>query len=395
VEEQTPNAALEARLKAEAERLGFSLSGVAPATDADTFPHFRDWLARGYAGEMDYLHKLADERRHPSSILEGVRSVVMLGMEYSGRTPSASDARPSVLTRSVSEGRDQDPSVPTRRAVVPPLADASGYKDPLALARGSPGRVASYAQGPDYHRYVWDRINALAAWLEAEVPGCKTEAVADTAPLLERDFARRAGLGWVGKNTMLINPRRGSYFFLAAVLTDVELKPDEPFAGSHCGTCTACLQACPTQAFPEPGLLDARRCISYLTIELRSPVPVELREPMGNWLYGCDVCQDVCPWNQKDSPGPIGFPRNPAMERLDPVELLGLDADAFRERFKKTSLWRNRRAGLLRNAAIVLGNVGDARALPALERALNDPEELVRDAAAWAIGRIRQRANVG
>jgi epoxyqueuosine reductase len=124
-------------------------------------------------------------------------------------------------------------------------------------------------------------------------------------------------------------------------------------------------------------------------------VPVELREPMGNWLYGCDVCQDVCPWNQKDSPGPIGFPRNPAMERLDPVELLGLDADAFRERFKKTSLWRNRRAGLLRNAAIVLGNVGDARALPALERALNDPEELVRDAAAWAIGRIRQRANVG
>jgi epoxyqueuosine reductase len=255
------------------------------------------------------------------------------------------------------------------------------------------GRVAAYAAGPDYHRFVWDRINALAAWLEAEVPGCRTEAVADTAPLLERDFARRAGLGWVGKNTMLINPRRGSYFFLAAVLTDLELAPDEPFAGSHCGTCTACLDACPTNAFPEPFVLDATKCISYLTIELRSPTPLELREQVGNWLYGCDVCQDVCPWNRKESPGPVAFPRDPDLEWLDPAELLALDADAFRERFKKTSLWRNRRAGLLRNAAVVLGNVGDERALPALERASNDPEDVVREAAAWAVGRIRQRTS--
>jgi epoxyqueuosine reductase len=358
---------LETRLKAEAFRLGFTLSGVAPAADADGFAHFRDWLARGFAGEMDYLHTQGEARRHPSSILENVRSVVMLGMEYH------------------SGDRGQETGDRKTEAEEPgsPLSPV-----PCPL---SPGRIAAYAQGPDYHRFVWDRINALAAWLEAEVPGCGTAAVADTAPLLERDFARRAGLGWVGKNTLLLNPDRGSFFFLAAVLTDLELAPDEPFATSHCGTCTACLDACPTQAFPEPFVLDATKCISYLTIELRSAIPVELRELMGNWLYGCDVCQDVCPWNRKPSPGPVAFPHDPAMEWLDPVELLALDTDAFRERFKKTSLWRNRRAGLLRNAAIVLGNVGDERALPALEKALSDAEEVIRDAAAWAIARIRSR----
>ncbi len=186
-------------------------------------------------------------------------------------------------------------------------------------------------------------------------------------PLLERDFARRAGLGWVGKNTMLINTRRGSFFFLGALLTDLELAPDAPASGPHCGTCTACLDACPTNAFPEPHVLDATKCISYLTIELHTAIPLELREPMGNWLYGCDVCQDVCPWNRKRE-GEVAFPHDPELAWLDPAELLGLDANAFRTRFKKTSLFRNRRAGLLRNAAIVLGNVGDERALPALER---------------------------
>ena len=355
---------IETRLKARAAELGFTLSGIAPATEADGFPRFRDWLARGFAGAMSYLHEQGDARRHPSSILETVRSVVMLGMEYAGHLPHQ------------------------------PVDTNTTHHSPLTThLPAHAGSVASYAAGPDYHRFIWDRINTLAAWLEAEVPGCRTEAVADTAPLLERDFARRAGLGWVGKNTMLINPRRGSFFFLAAVLTDLELAADLPFAGDHCGTCTACLDACPTQAFPKPFVLDATKCISYLTIELRSEIPVPLREPIGNWLYGCDVCQDVCPWNRKGSPGPVAFPHDPGMEWLDPAELLGLDADAFRERFKKTSLWRNRRAGLLRNAAIVLGNVGDERVLPALERALGDVEDVVREAAAWAIGRIRQRTS--
>ena len=163
-------------------------------------------------------------------------------------------------------------------------------------------------------------------------------------------------------------------------------------SASHCGTCTACLDACPTQAFPQTFVMDASRCISYLTIELRSEIPVELREPIGDWVFGCDICQDVCPWNRKESPGPIGFPHAPDLEWLDPLELLSLDADAFRRRFKKTSLFRTRRAGLLRNAAIVLGNIGDERALPALEKALTDPEELIREAVKWAVGRIPSNA---
>jgi epoxyqueuosine reductase len=356
----TPGTALATRFKEKANELGFALSGVAPATDADGFARFRDWLGRGYAGEMSYLHTQGEARRHPDSILETVRSVLMVGMEY---------------------GHREDPTHPPSI----PRGGEGGCVGSVS------GRVARYAAGPDYHRFIWDRLNALAAWLEAEVPGCRTEAVADTAPLLERDFARRAGLGWIGKNTMLINTRRGSFFFLGAVLTDLELATDPPFTTSHCGTCTACLDACPTSAFPKPFVLDATRCISYLTVELRTPIPLELREPMGNWLYGCDVCQDVCPWNRHAGGAPTAFPHDPELAWLDPVELLSLDADAFRTRFKKTSLWRNRRAGLLRNAAIVLGNVGDERALPALEKSLTDEEDVIRDAAAWAIERIQSR----
>jgi epoxyqueuosine reductase len=353
----------ETRLKGEALRQGFSLSGIAPATAADGFAHFQKWLDHGYAGEMGYLSRNAAARQHPASILEGVRSVLMLGMEYGARKQPVQESE---------EGGDE--------------------LNALTQRPGKLGRVAAYAAGPDYHHLIWDRLNNLAAWLRTEVPGCHAVGVTDTAPLLERDFARRAGLGWVGKNTMLINPKRGSFFFLAALLTDLELQPDPPFARSHCGTCTACLNACPTQAFPQPHVLNASLCISYLTIELRKEIPAELREPIGNWLYGCDICQDVCPWNRKGSPGPTAFEHNPELDWLDPVELLGLDADAFRLRFKKTSLFRNRRVGLLRNAAIVLGNTGDAQALPALEQALNDPEELVRAAARWAIERIHQRS---
>ncbi|MBX9582411.1 MAG: tRNA epoxyqueuosine(34) reductase QueG [Gemmataceae bacterium] len=360
---ETSNSKLEARLKAEAFSRGFALAGVAPATDADGFSRFTDWLDKGYAGQMGYLRRHREARRHPRSILGTVRSVLMVGMEYGGSVERGPPAR---------SGEER--------------AGGPRSTEPV-------GRVASYAAGPEYHRYIWDRLNDLSAWLEAEVPGCSAAAVADTAPLLERDFARRAGLGWVGKNTLLIHPRRGSFFFLGALLTDLELTPDEPFAGSHCGTCTACLDACPTGAFPEPGVLDARKCISYLTIELRTEIPVELRPGVGNWLYGCDVCQDVCPWNRKAAGSPVPFPHDPGLEWLDPVELLGLDEDAFRTRFKKTSLWRNRRTGLLRNAAVVLGNVGDDRALPALERALSDRDAVIREAAAWAIGRIRQRTS--
>lgn len=338
---------LESRLRAEAERLGFTLFGIAPATEADGFDRFTDWLDAGYAGELDYLHKYREHRRHPRAVRPWVLSVVMLGYEY-----------------------------------------GSGF-GLVPLSPGGPARVAAYAQGPDYHRFIWDRVNELAAWLMAAVPGSLAHGVADTAPILERDFARRAGLGWFGKNTMLIDKHRGSFFFLAAFLTDIELSPSPPHDAAHCGTCTACLDACPTRAFPEPGVLDARKCISYLTIELRGPMPEELRPAVGDWLFGCDVCQDVCPWNR--GPGGAVFPTNPDLLALDPVELLGLSNAEFKQRFEGTSLLRARRTGLLRNAAVVLGNTGDASALPALERAATDPDEIIADAARWAITRIRER----
>jgi epoxyqueuosine reductase len=334
------NERIEERLKAKAREMGFELAGIARATTADGFARFRDWLDRGYAGEMNYLHRHANPRRHPGSILEDVRSVLMLGMTYG--LPS-----------------------PTDRAA----------------------RVAKYALGPDYHRFLWDKLNTLGTWLDAEVPGTRSHGVADSAPLLERDFARRAGLGWFGKNTMLLNKQQGSFFLLCALLTTLELEPDPPHESEHCGTCTACLEACPTQAFPEPGVLDARRCVSYLTIELKTSIPEELRPGIGDWLFGCDVCQDVCPWNHRPNPSP-GLPVRPDLLEIDPVELLTMSPDELRRRFKGTSLRRANWRGLLRNAAIVLGNRRETRALPALREALQWDDEVVREACEWAIDQI-------
>jgi epoxyqueuosine reductase len=335
----------EERIKAEARDLGFALVGIARASEADGFERLREWLDRGYAGEMAYMSRYADERRHPASVLPEVRSVVMVGFEYLA-------------------SRDH------QRA----------EKSPGAHAPGSPkGKIARYAAGPDYHDVVRDGLNLLLHWFQAEFPGVHGRGVVDTAPLLERDFARRAGLGWIGKNTMLINKHRGSYFFLGALLLDMDLSPDDPHEVSHCGTCTACLDACPTGAFTGPGWLDARKCISYLTIELRSPIPEDLRPGVSEWLFGCDVCQEVCPWNRKDESEP---------EMVDPAELLSLTEAEFRDRYRGTAVFRTKRRGLARNAAIVLGNSDEESALPALRRALEDPEPMVRDAAAWSIARI-------
>jgi len=345
---------LAARIKEQGRSLGFDLIGIAPAAPADSFDRLQDWLARGFAGEMAYMHKHEAARSTPTSILPAVRSVVMVGMNYAAS--QASRVR----------------------------------KHPEEHAPGSlSGRVARYAQGADYHDVLRDKLNRLLAWIQTEVPGCQGRGVVDTAPLLERDFARRAGLGWFGKNTMLLNKQQGSYFFLGALLLDLDLPEDAPHATSHCGSCTACLDACPTKAFVGPGVLDSRRCISYLTIELRGPIPLELREPTGDWLFGCDVCQEVCPWNRK-APGtnePAFQPRR-ELEAVDPVELLSLTEAEFRQHFRGTALLRTKRRGLLRNAAIVLGNSGNRAALPALRRALTDVESLVSEAAAWAIARI-------
>jgi epoxyqueuosine reductase len=341
---------LESALKERAASLGFDLCGIAAAVRPEGFDWLRRWLERGFAGEMDYLPRRQAAYEHPSGVLPAVRSVVMLAMNYgkSGAGREASDEQ-------------------------------------------SHGKVASYARGQrDYHDVLRERMKFLADWLHEQRPGCRTRGVVDSAPLLERDFAKLAGLGWFGKNTMLINKRLGSFFFLAALLTDVELKPDDPHNSSHCGTCTRCLDACPTDAFVEPYVLDARKCISYLTIELRDqPVPEDLRPQMGNWVFGCDVCQDVCPWNRK-TPATVDSEFTPR-EELQPLKLdwlLSLDDAQFHAHFAGTPMERTGRASLLRNAAIALGNVGDPQSLPVLERASRDPDPLVREAASWAMKKV-------
>lgn len=338
---------LTASLKGEARRLGFALSGACAAVNPPGFNRFGEWLAAGFAGEMRYLDSRATAYEHPRHVLDGVRSVLMLAMPY----------------------RTAEPQTP----------------------EAGQGRVSRYAWGQDYHELIWRRLDELARWLESRRPDCRVRGIVDTAPLLEREFAQLAGLGWVGKNTLLLNKELGSWFFLAALLTDVDLSDDEPYTADHCGTCTACLDACPTDAFAAPYVLDARKCISYLTIELREQIPTELRAGIGDWLFGCDVCQDVCPWNTRehnaahtDEPA---FQPATGMNPIDLVELFNLDDEAFRTRFRHTPLWRARRRGLLRNAAIALGNRPTDAARPALMKGLNDPEPLVREACQWALSR--------
>jgi epoxyqueuosine reductase len=339
-----PAPSLTAALKTEANRLGFDLAGVCPAVTAIGIERFGEWLSAGYAGEMHYLADRTEAYGHPRNVLDGVRSILMLAMVYRTAEPAAPGA--------------------------------------------GEGRVSRYAWGHDYHDLIRERLNRLGDFLRREAPGARVRGVVDTAPLLEREFAQLAGLGWIGKNTLLLNKQLGSWFFLAALLTDQELDYDEPHAADHCGTCRACLDACPTGAFVEPYVLDARRCISYLTIELRGPIPDNLRSGVGDWLFGCDICQGVCPWNHR---APLSIePSFAPGENTNPIELaalFALDDAAFRERFRHTPLWRAKRRGLLRNAAIVLGNRPHAAAIPALIRGLNDPEPLVRGSSAWALHR--------
>lgn len=339
--------ALTAQLKQAAQSLGFKLTGACPAVTPPGAARLASWLAAGYAGGMTYLAERETAYGHPCHVLSGARSLLMLGMSYSAPVPPEAK-----------EGR---------------------------------GRIARYAAEPgDYHDDIHKRLKKLCRLAAQLQPGVRVRGVVDTAPLLEREFAQLAGLGWIGKNTMLLNRQHGSWFFLAALLLDCELDYDVPVQSEHCGRCTACLEACPTRAFSQPFVLDATRCISYLTIELRGPIPRELRPRIGNRLFGCDVCQEVCPWNRKAAKtrGESVVQTSKAELTLPLHDLFELTELTFREQFRHTVFWRCGRRGLLRNAAIVLGNQASPASHESLARGLEDLEPLVRGAAAWALGRI-------
>lgn len=351
----------------EARRLGLSAFGVANPDPSHHISHYQAWLKEEFHGEMAYLARedSLSRRADLRLTMEEIRSVVVVAQEYF---------------------QEDSPGVPD---------------DP---ARGV---VARYARGGDYHDLMKARLQELLVWSKAEVTrtgvaeSLRGLTYVDSGPILERELASRAGLGWFGKNTMLIHPRKGSYFFLGLLLLDLELPPTDPFRKDHCGSCRRCLDACPTGALlgqTEDGapLMDARRCISYLTIENKGPIPREFRKAMGNRIFGCDICQEVCPWNRRfATPTEEGaYAAGPDTDGPALIELMGLDDEGFAARFSGSPIKRAKRRGFLRNVAVALGNWGAREAVPALARALDDPEPLIRGHAAWALGRILSRVGI-
>ena len=336
-------------IKRRAIQLGFELVGIAPAERPTHADHYLNWLESCYHGEMAYLARpdAVARRLNPAEALPGGRSIIIVAMNYHDQGPEAPDD-------------------------------------------SSRGLVARYARGSDYHRVFEEKLKQLANELRISLGSdVGIRAYVDYGPVLERDHAQRAGLGWIGKNTLLIHPDLGSYLFLGELITDAVLEPDDPFRPDHCGTCERCINACPTGAIKAGRALDARLCISYLTIELRGPIPRELRALIGNRIFGCDICQEVCPWNN-EIPGTSEprFQPRADVSGVELIALMGLSEEQFRQRFSDSPLTRPKRAGLLRNVAVALGNWGDRAAVPVLTEALEDAEPLVRGHAAWALGRI-------
>jgi epoxyqueuosine reductase len=340
-------AGLAERVKAQAYGLGFDLAGVATLGPVETADAFDRWVERGFAGDMHYLPRWADKRRDTRRPFPGVTSAIVVALDYGGKSP--------------------------------------------------PGPVARYARGDDYHDVMVEKLRALHRWIEAELGHTvHGKAYVDTGPILERDLARRAGLGWFGKNTNLINPELGSFFFLGSLLVELELAPDAPFEADRCGSCTRCLEACPTGAFVEPRVMDATRCISYLTIEAKGEIPEALRPMVGELVYGCDICQEVCPWNvsfARELPDDSPFAARDALAgkeaRTLAREILAMTQEEFSAAFRKSPMKRAKLRGLKRNATVVLGNIVNPDDVDILTRALDDPEPLVREHAAWALERVR------
>ncbi len=334
--------ALKQAIKEKARQLGFVLAGVTSFEPPQHFNIFEHWLNEGKHGNMQYL---AEERNRvrradPKEILPECKSILVLAIPYS----------------------------------------------PFIIPHSS-FQIASYALGDDYHDIIPPRLKQIVEFIEEQVGHpIPNRYYTDTGPILERELAQRAGLGWIGKNSMLINPQAGSTFFIAEILLGIDLEPDDPFPTDHCGTCTRCLAACPTQCILPDRTIDARRCISYLTIELKDEIPEELRPQMGDWIFGCDICQQVCPWNR------FSLPPDSTFETKIPLPILTSDLTLssveFNQRFKKSPIKRTKRRGYLRNLSVAVGNKGGEKDIPILEQAMQDDEPLVRDHAQWAKQKI-------
>ena len=333
---------LKQAINQKARQLGFTLAGVTSSDTSSYYNIFEAWLNAGMNGEMGYLATQESRKRRsdPKQILPECKSILVLGIPYAPTTSR---------------------------------------------------QIASYAIGKDYHDILPEKLRALVNFIQEQgghsIPN---RYYTDTGPILEREMAQRAGLGWIGKNTCLINPKQGSTFFLAEILLGLELEPDEPFSTDHCGTCTRCLDACPTNCILPDRTLDARRCISYLTIELKEDIPEDLRPLMKDWVFGCDICQQVCPWNRFSQSADIDF------EPLIPLPVLTSDllmnSEEFNQRYKKSPIKRSKRRGYLRNLSVAIGNNGNDKGIPILEKALEDEEPMIREHAKWAIDQINKRA---
>jgi epoxyqueuosine reductase len=342
---QISPAELKARLVSFAKDIGFDSCRIATCNAPAHATEFREWLSEGLHGEMNYMQRGEEKRCDPEKVLSGARSILILPLNY--------------------------------------------FQGKMLQGDMASGRIARYAWGADYHDVIAGKLDKIDKFLRGF--GGQQKCCVDTGPVLERDYAAQAGIGWHGKSTMLINERLGTWFFLAEVLTTLELPPDEPVP-DRCGTCERCIKACPTGAITAPHRLDARRCISYLTIELKSAIPLELRPLIGDRIFGCDDCLEACPWNRfAQESRQTAFSARESTTGMSLREYLELNDTEFRTLFKDSPIKRIKRRGFLRNVCVALGNVGDRSDLPALERLAADPEPLVAEHAAWAINQIRTR----